>query len=108
MIFTTAHIHSSVIITCVPFLKPVLNGLQSGILAGDVRSLAPIGGSAYLFSSARRKPSGFELKSAKSKSKIKYDEESESRENIIHEIREVDVVITAPGQAATMELLGSG
>jgi hypothetical protein len=99
MIFTTTHINSSVIITCIPFLKPILNGLQSGILAGDIRSLAPLGSSAYLFSSAHRRASELELKSSKSKPDIKHEGEGESRENMNEQTREVDIVITTPNQA---------
>ena len=40
-IITSIHINLSVIITCLPFLKTVIDSLQTGLLASDLRILGP-------------------------------------------------------------------
>ncbi|KAI4221145.1 MAG: hypothetical protein LQ349_007916 [Xanthoria aureola] len=35
---TTLHVYLSVIVTCIPFIKPVMDGLQTGILASNVHT----------------------------------------------------------------------
>ena len=45
--------------SCIPFLKPVINGIQSGILAGHIQSLAPTDASTYVFTASRRGKSKF-------------------------------------------------
>ncbi|KUJ14246.1 uncharacterized protein LY89DRAFT_752108 [Mollisia scopiformis] len=50
IILTTSFlINLSVIVTAIPFLKPIMDSLQTGILAGDLRSM---GGSALLRSTS--------------------------------------------------------
>lgn len=64
VLLTSIHANLNIVLTCIPFLKPVMDGIQSGILASDIRSLAPITSSGYLFSTNRKrsgKPEGFEL-----------------------------------------------
>ena len=43
---TTVHTNLSIIAACIPFFKPIMDSLQSGIYAADLRSLNP-GGLSY-------------------------------------------------------------
>jgi hypothetical protein len=38
-LFTEIHVTFSVVTACIPFLIPVMNSLQTGVLAGDLRTL---------------------------------------------------------------------
>jgi hypothetical protein len=49
VMITSVLVNFSIIITAIPFLKPVMDGLQTGILTSDLRSL---GGSAMLRSTS--------------------------------------------------------
>lgn len=40
-IITSVHINFSVIITCLPFLKTIMDSLQTGFLASDIRVVSP-------------------------------------------------------------------
>lgn len=92
MILTSICVNGSVIITCIPFLKPVLKGIQSGILAGDVRSLAPLETSTYLFSAARKDTNSHDLKNSRNSFKLgKLKERGDSQDRIITETHDVCV-----------------
>ena len=52
-ITTIFHANLSIVIMAVPFLKPFMDSLQTGILASDLRRLAPIQTSGLGWSSAR-------------------------------------------------------
>ena len=47
------HANLSVVVMAVPFLKPFMDSLQTGILASDLRRLAPIKTSGLAWSSTR-------------------------------------------------------
>lgn len=49
VLVTSILVNFSILLTAIPFLKPVMDGLQTGILASDLRSM---GGSAFLRSSS--------------------------------------------------------
>jgi len=49
VMITSVLVNFSIIITAIPFLKPIMDGLQTGILTSDLRSL---GGSAMLRSTS--------------------------------------------------------
>lgn len=42
-ITTSVHITLSILTACIPFLRPVMDSLQSGILAGDVQTVGASG-----------------------------------------------------------------
>lgn len=100
ILFTSLHVNMSVVVTCIPFLKPIISGIQSGILAGDIRSLATID-SHHLFTRSRttmgnkvESEGSIALKKMKSlntkRSAMGLKSESEER-MVIRETREVDV-----------------
>lgn len=45
---TIIHINFSIIVSCVPFLKPVMDSLQTGVLASDLRTRNPVPSSSRL------------------------------------------------------------
>ena len=90
-ILTSIHVNVSIVVSCISFLKPVLYGLQSGILAGDVRSLAPLGSSAYIFSGSRKQTTDVELKDSRLTLGKSSHSAGESQDRIIRETREVYV-----------------
>lgn len=55
VLLTSIHTNLSIVVTCIPFVKPIMDGIQSGILASDVRSQAPTSSSGYLLSTARKR-----------------------------------------------------
>ena len=61
-ITTVAHINLSIIVSCIPFLKPFMDSLQTGVLASDLRSRHPIPTSSRL-PVALEKSSGREARS---------------------------------------------
>ena len=52
-IVTIFHANLSLVVMAIPFLKPFIDSLQTGILASDLRRLAPIKSSGLGWSSAR-------------------------------------------------------
>ncbi|ORY02846.1 hypothetical protein BCR34DRAFT_78853 [Clohesyomyces aquaticus] len=107
VILTSICANGSVIITCVPFLKPVIKGIQSGILAGDIRSLAPLGNSQSLFSTAHKTPGNSNSSNTKNIFKLKQmRERGDSQEQMIREIREVRVDVSIPEPALSINPSG--
>ena len=49
VLVTSVLVNVSIVITTIPFIKPIMDGLQTGILASDLRSM---GGSALLRSTS--------------------------------------------------------
>ena len=45
---TIIHINFSIMVSCVPFLKPVMDSLQTGVLASDLRTRTPVPSSSRL------------------------------------------------------------
>ncbi|MCJ1426815.1 hypothetical protein MMC29_004718 [Sticta canariensis] len=45
---TIVHINFSIMVSCVPFLKPVMDSLQTGVLASDLRTRTPVPSSSRL------------------------------------------------------------
>lgn len=41
-ITTIVHVNLSIIVSCIPFLKPFMDSLQTGVLASDLRTRHPI------------------------------------------------------------------
>jgi hypothetical protein len=104
VLLTSLQVNTSILVTCIPFLKPIINGIQSGILAGDIRSLATIDSNYPFTSAGRMKENGGELKSSiamkklqslnPKQSKPRLWSESEER-MVIRETREVNVHVNA-------------
>ena len=102
VLLTSLHVNMSVLVTCIPFLKPIINGIQSGILAGDIRSLATID-SNYLFTSSRRMKAKWgesegstamkKLKSINTKESTQRLRSESEEKMVIQETREVDIEV---------------
>lgn len=100
VLLTSLHVNMSVLVTCIPFLKPIMNGIQSGILAGDIRSLATIE-SHYLFNrsgalrGSRGESGGLismnKMKPLNAKLSIPGPKSESEERMVIRETREVDV-----------------
>lgn len=107
---TSVHVNIGVAVTCIPFLKPIITGVQSGILASDVRSMAssPFS-SGYLFSASRKrrtKQDTLELTGPGSRSHIRRGQQrGDSEESmVIKQTRDFTICGTANYQREEEEV----
>ena len=42
VMMTSIHVNLSIVVACIPFIKPVMESLQTGLLASDVHTAAPL------------------------------------------------------------------
>ncbi|KAJ4293063.1 hypothetical protein N0V90_008345 [Kalmusia sp. IMI 367209] len=103
VLLTSAHVNIGIVLTCLPFLKPVISGAQSGILAGDIRSLGTLDAD-YLFTRSKRsklKSERRELDTVRRRPVVTRQEEQrrgESQEQmVIRQTTEVDVSSSSIG-----------
>ncbi|KAF1958518.1 hypothetical protein CC80DRAFT_409231, partial [Byssothecium circinans] len=92
-ILTLVCVYSAVVVACIPFLKPVLRGIQSGVMGGNIRSISTLGIAQYLFSKGDR----FESTQSKNRYGMKrLTGRGDSQERIITRTKEVHVEVSAP------------
>ncbi|KAF2642230.1 hypothetical protein P280DRAFT_541944 [Massarina eburnea CBS 473.64] len=89
-ILMLVYVYSTVVFASIPFLKPVLRGIPSGLMVADIRSIAPVGNERFLFSTAES------TRSRNHYGMRRFKERGDSQERIIMRTKEVHIEVSAP------------